>query len=119
MMLNGGESFAITYRAWLDSRDEPELRKLVIRLVDFVDCCVRESSVGDRTLAVQIAWLMLCDLKNKEGLPARLITRLVCLANGTPVTDALSESTIRRYGLKMVAGKWVPQTPSLTAAGRV
>ncbi len=119
MMLNGGEGLAITYRAWSDSRDEPELRKLVIRLVDFVNCCVDESSLGDYTVANQVAESMMLDLDNKLGKrPADLIARLVCLANGTPVGTALDESTIRRYASKQVKGRWVPKTPTMTSAGR-
>ncbi len=114
-MMDGGRS-EISRLGWLD---KPELTKLVVRLVDFVDCCVSESSVGDSTLAIELARLMLCDLENGWGVvPGRLIARLVCLANGTPVGTALSESTIRRYGLKMVNAKWEPRTPPMTAAGR-
>ena len=115
-----GRRFAMTWRAWKDSRDQPELSKLVVRLIDFVSVTLHESSLRDQFLAIQLARIMLSDLKNELGiLPASLIARLACLADGRAVRTALSESTIRRYGLKKVAGKWEPQELTRTPAGRV
>ncbi len=91
---------------------EPESRKLIAQLVDFVDCCLRETSETDHSLATQVAGLMLRDLETELGvLPATLIARLVCLAAGRPIKYALNESTVRNAA-RQAGGQRLGTTPA-------